>query len=195
MSLEGKIAVVTGASRGIGHAIALTLAKHGASVVVTYTSSSSEEPTKALVAEIQKLGRKALAVRADVGKMEDIDHLVKATIDKFPRVDILVNNAGALIGGSLGEYKLEDYNHMFDVNVRGPFFLTQALLPYLNDKGRIINLSSVSARLGMAGQALYASTKAALESATRNWASELRENRLHATLLILGQFRLICSTT
>ncbi|KAH6647356.1 dehydrogenase [Truncatella angustata] len=181
LPLQGKIALVTGASRGIGEGIALELANRGASVVLAYASPRSEEKISNLTAKIGALSHKPAvhAVRADLGSVEGpgdiIANLLQWTDNKL-HLDILVNNAGVERVKSLSEIQVEDYNAVYDLNVRGIILLTQAVLPYLNPKARIINLSSVGSRAGFKNLSLYSSSKAALEGLTRCWAAELGGN-------------------
>jgi 3-oxoacyl-[acyl-carrier protein] reductase len=170
-TLEGKVAVITGGTRGIGRAITETLSKQGASVVINYTSSA--DIAKTLVEEIKQNGGQAVSIQANIGEVDGAKKIVDAAVKAFGKIDILVNNA------AIGEFKpveLSDadmYERHFNVNVRGPLLLVKESVPHLQDYGRIINISSVSARFGMPGSSVYAGTKGALESMSRAWASEL----------------------
>lgn len=177
-SLKGKIALVTGASRGIGAGIALELGKKGAAVVLGYTSASSESKAREVLAEIVKAGGSGTVVRANMANLDEVKTLAEETL-KFGngKIDILVNNAGVSYNSPVGEIDLEHYTSQYDVNVRGPLFLTQHLLPAIQPGGRIINLSSVSARGGFGQQSVYGATKAALESMTRTWANEFAQKK------------------
>lgn len=177
-SLAGKVALVTGASRGIGAAIALELGKKGASVVLNYTSPSSESKAADVLKEIEKYGGKGTLVRANMGELDQIKYLADETV-KYGggKVDIIVNNAGVSVNRPLQEIDLEHYGSQYDVNVRGPMFLMQHLLPAIQRNGRVVNLSSVSARGGFATQTVYGATKAALEAMTRTWANEFAQER------------------
>ncbi|KZL84655.1 short chain oxidoreductase [Colletotrichum incanum] len=175
MSLQGKVAIVTGAARGIGAGIVRALAKQGASVAFNYVSPSSEEAAIRLVKEVQALGLRAACVRVDMASTEAPSVLLHATLKELQteRVDILVNNAG--LGGNtpLEEVTIEEYDRLMTVNVRAVIFMTQAVLPHINRGGRIVNLSSISARGGYPTQSVYAASKAAVEGLTRVWATEL----------------------
>ncbi|KAE8156648.1 hypothetical protein BDV40DRAFT_293352 [Aspergillus tamarii] len=179
MSLSGKIAIVTGASRGIGAGIALELAKQGAKVVLTYVSTSSEKAIDQVMHQIRSLnnGSDATKVRIDLHQPEAPETILSATFRAFPsnenKVDILVNNAAHSHCKLLSDTEMEDYTSMFDVNVRSTIFMTKAVLPYLRAPGRIINISSVAGRRGSVGFSIYSATKAAMEGFTRALACEL----------------------
>jgi 3-oxoacyl-[acyl-carrier protein] reductase len=175
-SLSGKVAIVTGASRGIGHGIALELAKRGAKVVLTYTSASSEKAVNDLIAQVQSLknGADAIACRTDLSSLEAPKLIVDATTTHFgPHIDILVNNAGMEKVVPFADLTVEDYTQVFDLNVRAVLFLSQAVLPHLRKPGRIINISSVGARAGFAQLTTYCASKAAMEGFTRSLAKEI----------------------
>ncbi|KAH6679024.1 hypothetical protein B0J14DRAFT_289402 [Halenospora varia] len=175
MSLSGKVAIVTGGARGIGAGIVRTLAAQGASVAFNYVSEVSEKAALDLVNEITAGGNRAVCVRIDMESPTAPSIIIDATLKGFggKKIDILVNNAG--LGGNalLEEVTVEEYERLMAVNVRAVIFMTQAVLPYINQGGRIINLSSISARGGYATQTVYAATKAAVEGFTRVWATEL----------------------
>ncbi|OHX01154.1 3-ketoacyl-acyl carrier protein reductase [Colletotrichum incanum] len=180
--LEGKTAIVTGASRGLGAGMALELARNGASVMLLYTSDSSASKVDALVSEINSLPHKpsAVACKADLSS-ETAPAAVLSALDAWlgpsARVDILVNNAGTELNAPLGSISPADFAKVYDVNVRAPLLLTQALLPRLAPSdARIINIGSVGGRQGFPGPGLYCSSKAALEGLTRVWARELGGN-------------------
>jgi 3-oxoacyl-[acyl-carrier protein] reductase len=170
--LAGKVVLVTGASRGIGRAIAERLSHDGAAVVVNYTQSAAkaEEVVAALVAS----GGKAVAVQADVSHPSDIQRLFAQTQEYFGRLDILINNAGVSDSGPLGTLDADKYAHIFDLNVRGVVLVSQEALSHFGPEGgRIINLSSVMGNRPVPGASLYATSKAALDSLTQSWAGEL----------------------
>ncbi|KAI4087571.1 MAG: hypothetical protein LQ344_006689 [Seirophora lacunosa] len=184
--LEGKLAIVTGGSRGIGAAIANNLAAKGANVVLNYTSDSSAERTNTLSSILQSEHLiQALPVQADLGDPNGPAHLVAIAKNKFSHpksgkfvIDVIVNNAGVAGNQLLPEITAESFHKQYDVNVLGPILLLQAALPYLptDRSGRIINISSVSSSLGFVGQTVYGGTKSsALEHMTRTWARELAE--------------------
>lgn len=166
-SLANKTALVTGASRGLGRATALRLAAAGASVIVHYSASAAA--AEALVQDITAQGAQARAVAADLSTLDGVAALASA-VGEF---DILVNNAGVLDGGTLASTTPDQFDRMFNVNVRSLFFLTQSLAPKLRDGGRIVNLSSVVSRTDFPGIAAYAATKGAVDVLTRAFANEL----------------------
>ena len=173
LSLSGKVALVTGASRGIGRAIATTLAASGASVIVNYRAN--EEAAQAVVAEIVGAEGKALAVQADVGSTQDVDRLIKATLDAYGRLDVLVNNAGITRDTLLLRMKDDDFDAVLATNLRSVFLCTKAALRTLTRQrsGRIINITSVVGITGNAGQANYAAAKAGIIGFTKSTAREI----------------------
>ncbi|KAE8417953.1 hypothetical protein BDV36DRAFT_309043 [Aspergillus pseudocaelatus] len=175
-TLAGKVAIVTGATRGIGAGLAEELARRGAKVLIIYTSVSSESVADQMIEKIKSFnnGATAAKVRADLRDISAGQTIVEASMQAFgPHIDILVNNAGVEVVKPLSDLTVEDYNLVYDLNVRGAIFLTQAVLPHLRAPGRIINISSVGARAGFANLSIYCSSKAALEGLTRCWAAEL----------------------
>ncbi|MBD2433638.1 MULTISPECIES: SDR family oxidoreductase [Fischerella] len=170
-SLAGKIAIVTGASRGIGRAIALKLAEQGASVTVNY-AGNAEKPQE-VVAEIEKLGSKAIAVQADISKVAEIQKLFDQTIEKFGKVDILVNNAGAIVYKPITEVTEAEFDKIFAVNVKGTYFACQQAAHRMADGGRIINFSSSTTAMMLPTYSAYVGTKGAVEQITRIVAKEL----------------------
>ncbi|KAF5713522.1 3-oxoacyl-reductase [Fusarium globosum] len=180
LPLTGKLAIVTGASRGIGLSIIKALAARGANLVLAYTSASSADSTAQLASELSsKHSIKVVPVQADLGTVSGPASLISQAADAFSplRIDILVNNAGVAYNDKVPDIKAEDFTKSYNVNVLGPLLLVQAAHPYLptDRSGRIINLSSVSASLGFVGQSVYGGTKAALEAMTRTWAREFSE--------------------
>jgi 3-oxoacyl-[acyl-carrier protein] reductase len=173
--LAGKIALITGAGRGFGRAIALAFAREGARVAVNYLGS--EAGAKEVVAEAGRLGTEAIALRGDVARDDDVQRLIEATLERFGRVDILVNNAGVMVRGPLLQVPEDQCRRMLDINVMGTLLCSRhALPPMIEQKGgRIINLSSQLAQraVGGGGFAAYAATKGAIESLTRALASEV----------------------
>ncbi|MBW4593997.1 MAG: SDR family oxidoreductase [Brasilonema angustatum HA4187-MV1] len=169
--LSEKIAIVTGSSRGIGRAIALKLADNGASVVVNYAGNANK--AEEVVAEIENLGVKAIAVQADVSKVTDIQRLFEQTIERFGKVDILVNNAGIPLYKLLVDVTEEDFDKIFAINVKGTYFACQQAAQHMVDGGRIINLSSSTTVMMMPTYSAYVATKGAVEQITRIVAKEL----------------------
>jgi 3-oxoacyl-[acyl-carrier protein] reductase len=170
--LDGKTAIITGGSQGIGRATALRFAEEGASVVV---ADVNEENGRATVAEIEDAGGEAVFVATDVTEMDDAEALVEAAVDAFGTVDVLVNNAGITRDNLLLRMKPEEWSDVLDTNVGGLYRLCRRVLrPMMKARfGRIVNLSSVVARMGNAGQANYAASKAAIEGFTRALAQEV----------------------
>ena len=192
MLLANKVAIVTGASRGLGKAIALALAEEGADVVVAARTVTEGGPLPGTInqtaAEIEALGRHSLAVRTSVSSEQEVEQMVAETIDRFGRVDILVNNAGIGFYGTLPQYTVKRWDLVLSVNLRGTFLCTKAVLPSMMElgSGSIINLSSVlarSLRSGLGGSIAYGVSKAAIERFTRGLAVELRPHNIAVNAL------------
>jgi 3-oxoacyl-[acyl-carrier protein] reductase len=174
MKLDGKVAVVTGASRGIGKAIAETFAREGADVVVNYIKSEGE--AKEVVKQIKAMGRRAIAVKADVSKRADAQRMFNKVLAEFGRVDILVNNAGIGTGGTTLDTPEEDWDRVIAVNLKGPFNCTQIAAKTMVEQksGKIINISSISGLGGApVGELAYCCAKAALIAMTMVAAQDL----------------------
>jgi len=171
--LTGKVALVTGASRGIGKAIALRLAEAGADVVVNY--AGSEAAAQETVAKIKELGRQAIMIRANVGNAEEVENMVKETLDHMGKLDILVNNAGITRDNLLMRMKEEEWDEVININLKGVFNCIKAVTrPMMKQRsGRIINITSVVGVLGNAGQANYVAAKAGVIGLTKTTAREL----------------------
>lgn len=171
--LKDKVAVVTGASRGIGKAAALALASQGAKVVVNYARSS--DAAEAIVRQITEAGGEAIATGADVSQSEQVDNLIKTTLDKFGRIDVLVNNAGITKDTLLLRMKLEQWQAVIDLNLTGVFLCTKAVSKTMlkQRSGRIINIASVAGQMGNPGQANYSAAKAGVIGFTKTVAKEL----------------------
>lgn len=163
--------MVTGASRGIGRAIAERLARDSAAVVINY--SSRAEDAKKLASEIEAAGGKALAIQADVGRVAEVVRLFDETLARFGRLDILVNNAGVMINKPVATVSEAEFNRIFDVNVKGVFFACQQAALRMADGGRIINISSSTTARHMPTYGAYVATKGAVEQFTRSLAGEL----------------------
>lgn len=168
---EGKVAIVTGASSGIGRAIAERLAQDGATVVVNYGKSADK--AKAVVAGIEAKGGKALAIQADISKLSDARRLVKDTVQRYGHLDVLVNNAGAFMGKPLVETTEDEYDTIFSLNAKGPYFTMQEAGKVIGDGGRIVNISTDGTHMGFPGATVYLGSKAALEQFTKGLAHEL----------------------
>ena len=173
--LAGKVALITGAGRGFGRAIALAFAREGARVAANYLGSQAG--AEAMVAEAGRLGVEAVALRGDVAREDDVKALVAATLERFGRLDVLVNNAGIMVRAPMLAVPAEECRRMFDVNVTGTMLCSRHALPAMIERkgGRIINLSSQLAQraVGGGGFAAYAATKGAIESLTRALAAEV----------------------
>jgi 3-oxoacyl-[acyl-carrier protein] reductase len=178
------VAIVTGASKGIGAAIALDLAAEGAAVVVNY--ASSKEGAERVVAEISRKGGKAIAVQANVAKQADIKRLFAETKKAFGRLDILVNNAGVYEFAPLEEVTPEHFHKQFDLNVLGLILATQEALKHFSDGGSIINISSVAATAAPATASVYSGTKAAVDAVTRSLAKELGPRKIRVNAINPG---------
>lgn len=170
--LQGKVALVTGGSRGIGAAIVRRLASDGATVAFTYAAST--ERALALAAAIESGGGRALPIKADSADADAVRAAVAEVIDRCGSLDILVNNAGILLRGTVDEYALSDFDRMIAVNVRAVFVAVQAAAPRMGSGARIITTGSVTAeRAGFAGSSVYSMTKAAVAAMTRGLARDL----------------------
>jgi len=183
LPLQGKTALVTGGSRGIGAGIAVDLAERGADVIIIHASPSSSLNVQKVIAGIISLSHNpaAFSQSCDLRSPSDITAAMSAITQWLhahskSTIDILVNNAGTELNKPLGSIIPEDFSYVYDLNVRGTILMTQAVLPYLPPRGRIINISSVGSRAGFANLGLYCSSKAALEGLTRCWAAELGGN-------------------
>lgn len=170
-TLTEKVAIVTGASSGIGRAIAERLAQDGATVVVNYGKSADK--ARQVVAGIEAKGGKAVAVQADMSKAAYARWLVKETVKEFVRLDILVNNAGMFQSNPLEETTEEEFDRIFLLNAKGPYFAMQEAAKVVGDGGRIVNISTDGTHLGFAGATAYLGSKGALEQFTKGLAHEL----------------------
>jgi 3-oxoacyl-[acyl-carrier protein] reductase len=184
--LSGRVALVTGGSRGIGRAISRNLAHSGAAVAVNY--HTSEEQAHAIVKEVEEQGGRALAVQGDVRSPEDTERMVEETIEGLGRLDILVNNAGFNRDTLLLRMSLDDWDQVLDLNLRAVFLCTKASLrPMMRQRwGRIINIGSVSGLAGNAGQANYAAAKSGLIGFTRAVAREMGSRSITSNLIAPG---------
>jgi 3-oxoacyl-[acyl-carrier protein] reductase len=183
--LTGKVAIVTGASKGIGAAIALHLAVEGAAVVVNY--ASSKEGADRVVAAIVRKGGKAIAVQANVAKQADIQRLFAETKKAFGKLDILVNNAGIYEFAPLENVTAEHFHKMFDLNVLGLLLASQEAIKHFGpDGGNIINISSVAATTAPPTTSVYSATKAAVDAVTKSLAKELGPRRIRVNSINPG---------
>jgi NAD(P)-dependent dehydrogenase (short-subunit alcohol dehydrogenase family) len=186
--LEGRVALITGASRGFGRAIALAFGREGADVVVNYNATPGGADQ--VVRELEKLGRRAVAVRADVAEERDVEAMVAGALATFGRIDVLVNNAGVMDRGLFADTAVSTYARMFAINVTGTMLCTRHVLPHMIARtyGRVVNLSSQLARanVGRGGFAAYAATKGAIESFTKAVAFEVGEYGITVNALAPG---------
>jgi NAD(P)-dependent dehydrogenase (short-subunit alcohol dehydrogenase family) len=188
--MNQKIAIITGGSRGLGRNAALKLAARGVDIILTYRSQASE--ADAVVSEIAALGRKAVALQLDVA---DSSHFaafaeqVKAALQQYwqrDRFDYLLNNAGIGVHASIAETTEAQFDQLVNIHLKGVFFLTQKLLPLINDGGRILNVSSGLARFALPGYAAYAAMKGGIEVLTRYMAKELGSRRIAVNVIAPG---------
>ena len=184
--LEGKTAIITGASRGIGKGIALTFAKHGANIAFTYLSS--EEKAKALAEELSAFGVKAKGFKSDASKFEAAQDLADQVMETFGSIDVLVNNAGITKDNLLMRMSEEDFDRVMEVNMKSIFNLTKAILrPMLKQRsGSIINMSSVVGVKGNAGQANYSASKAGIIGFSKSTALELGSRNIRCNVIAPG---------
>lgn len=190
MQNQTKIALITGASRGLGKNAALTLAKKGIGVILTYHSNAEE--AKNVVTSIEEMGGKAVALQLDTSNTKTFDDFVErfkqSLQDKWQteHFDFLVNNAGIGIHAPFAETTEEDFDRLMNIHVKGVFFLTQKLLPLINDGGRIVNISSGLARFATPGYSAYASMKGAIEVLSRYMAKELGSRQIAVNVIAPG---------
>lgn len=182
--LKNKVAVVTGASKGIGAGIAKGLAEEGASVVVNY--ASSKEGAEKVVAEIKAKGGKAIAVQGDVAKAADVERLFAETKKAFGKVDVLVNNAGIYEFVPIGDVTEKHFHRIFDTNVLGPILATREAVKYLGEGGSVINVGSVASTSGPPTSVVYSATKGALDTVTRVLANELGPKKIRVNSINPG---------
>ncbi|MDE1011697.1 MAG: SDR family oxidoreductase [Paraburkholderia fungorum] len=181
---NARVAIVTGASRGIGAAVAQRLANDGFAVAVNYASSSSE--ADALVAQLTASGSSAIAVKADVANADDVRRMFETTEQQLGKVDVLINNAGVLKTLPLADTSDALYDQTFDINVRGTFNTLREAAARMNNGGRIVNFSSTTLALNMPGYAIYNGTKAAVEAFTHVFAKELRGRNITVNAVAPG---------
>jgi len=184
--LDGKVALVTGSSRGIGRAVAVELARKGCDVAVNYRAQ--EALAHEVADEIETLGRKSVSIRADIGKPDECRDMVSQTVASLGGLDILVNNAGVWQGSVIDDIEPPMLNWMMDTNIKGAFYITGAAVPHMKKAGwgRIVNMSSVIAVTGYPGDSAYGATKAALIGMTKSLARELARYQITANAVVPG---------
>lgn len=183
-NLHGRVALVTGAGRGIGREIALRLARDGAGLVVHY--SGSEQGALATASAIREAGGMAITTRADIARRDEVRQLFAAIDEAFGKLDIVVNSAGVSGGGSLENLDDAQLDWMLGVNLRGPLYVAAEASSRLGEGGRIINLSSSLGEFPMAGSGIYSATKVAIKSFTESWAKELGRKGVTVNTVIPG---------
>ncbi|MDR6528683.1 NAD(P)-dependent dehydrogenase (short-subunit alcohol dehydrogenase family) [Chryseobacterium rhizosphaerae] len=190
MDTKTNIALVTGGSRGLGKNSALKIAQKGLDVIITYRSNKEE--AEAVVEEIKALGRKAAAFQLDTKDIKSFDGFVKAVTDHLQQdtgssnIDYLINNAGTALYSPITEVTEEQLDDIVDIHFKGVFFLTQKLLPFINDGGGIVNISSGLARFATPGSSVYGSIKAGVEMLTKYMAKELGTRKIKANVVAPG---------
>ena len=187
-SLEGQVAIVTGGKRGIGKAISLAFAEHGAAVVVNYVNS--EQLAIETVNLIKAMNGNAFAIRANVSKYEQVEQMVERTLDRFGKIDILVNNAGINKDGTVRRMSEEMWDDVIAVNLKGVFNCTKAVISHMvkRKSGKIINISSVVGQIGTSGASNYAASKAGIIGFTKSVAKEVVQKGITVNALALGYF-------
>jgi NAD(P)-dependent dehydrogenase (short-subunit alcohol dehydrogenase family) len=185
--LEGKVALVTGASQGLGRALALACAKEGANLVISSRSADALEP---VAEEARALGVEVLAVPADVSRSEDVQELVDATAERFGKIDVLVNNAG-LLGPRvrIEDYPEDDWRSVLDANLTGPFLVSRAAIPHMPEGASIVNVTSGVSIEGRAEWGAYSVSKFGLEGLTQILAAELKDRGIRANSVDPGGMR------
>ncbi|MEW5920309.1 MAG: 3-oxoacyl-ACP reductase family protein [Bacillota bacterium] len=186
MRLKNRVAIITGSSRGIGKAIALEMAKEGAKVAINYLSN--EEKAQSVVKKIEKEGGKAIAVKADVSKRDEVRKMIAFTVEKFGTMDVLVNNAGILQQKPFETITDAEWDKMFEINMKGPFICCQESIPFMlkNKFGRIINISSIGGQWGGHLAVHYSAAKAGIISLTRSLAKIYAKDGINTNCISPG---------
>lgn len=185
VGLAGKVAMVTGAAQGIGKAVALLLARNGADIIVADINLEKAEET---AKEIQALGRRALAVKVDVGNLDDVIRVVQTVLEQFSQIDILVNNAGINRDKLILRMTEEDWDVVLKINLKGTFNCTKAVVRHMSKQksGKIVNIASVVGEMGNAGQANYAASKAGVIGFTKTIAREFAQRGININAIAPG---------
>jgi NAD(P)-dependent dehydrogenase (short-subunit alcohol dehydrogenase family) len=190
METKNKIALITGGSRGLGKNMALAIARKGIDTIITYNSNKAAADE--VLEEIRSMGRKAAALQLDTSDTRNLDPFVTNLVSPLgtafdhPRLDFLINNAGTALYAGVAETTEAQMDAVYNIHYKGVFFLTQKLLPYINDGGGIINISSGLARITTPGSSVYGSLKAAVESLTRYMAKELGSRQIRVNVVAPG---------
>jgi len=182
--LKNKIALITGASRGIGEAIAIELAKNKADVIINYYNDADE--AQKVVDKVKTYGVKSIAVKADVSKFDEVKKMADTIQKNFRKVDILVNNAGIVRDRTLKNMTPEEWHAVINTNLNGTFHVTKAILPLIGDNGRIINIASIVGQYGNFGQCNYAASKAGIIGFTKSLAKELGKKKITVNAIAPG---------
>ena len=185
MELKGKVALVTGGAQGIGKAVALMLARHGADVVVADVNLEKAAET---AKEVEATGRGAMAVNVDVTRLSDVENMVESAIGRFGRIDILINNAGIARDKLILRMTEEDWDAVLDVNLKGTFNCTKAIIKHMSKQrsGKIVNIASVVGEMGNAGQANYSASKAGVIGLTKTIAREFSQRGINVNAIAPG---------
>jgi 3-oxoacyl-[acyl-carrier protein] reductase len=186
MRLKDKVAIVTGSSRGVGRAVAEAYGNEGASVIVNY--SSSQKAADEAVERIKSMGSKAIAVKADVARKDEVEKLIQSAIEEFGKIDILVNNAGFTRPAVMINMTEDQWDQVVDIHLKGAFLCSQAAVPYMKEqkRGKIINVTSVAGLVGTVGQINYSAAKGGVISMTKSMARELARYNVCANVISLG---------
>jgi 3-oxoacyl-[acyl-carrier protein] reductase len=185
MELKGKVALVTGGAQGIGKAVALTLARHGADVIV---ADVNLEKARETAKEVEAAGRSAMAVNVDVTRLSDVEQMVESAMGHFGKVDILINNAGIARDKLILRMTEEDWDAVLDVNLKGTFNCTKAIIKHMSKQrsGKIVNIASVVGEMGNAGQANYSASKAGVIGFTKTIAREFAQRGINVNAIAPG---------
>jgi 3-oxoacyl-[acyl-carrier protein] reductase len=185
MELKEKVALVTGAAQGIGKAVALMLARHGADVIVADVNLEKAQET---AREVEAIGRGAMAVKVDVTRLSDVEQMVESALGRFGKIDILINNAGIARDKLILRMTEEDWDAVLDVNLKGTFNCTKAVIKHMSKQrsGKIVNIASVVGEMGNAGQANYSASKAGVIGLTKTIAREFAQRGINVNAIAPG---------